>query len=342
MYDDDDDDDDDEYTEDASRGLGNVSDIMTRWEKRVSQDEHGACWNRATKKVFEILWQRVNVAVVSGENHNTSHIKENMEYRVKSMVCRKLNQDSDLTASAVSGASSSYNGRVRRTGLPNNKTSSGGGGGLGRSHMFEYHEHEMAEMQVHTVYSFNQRDKGRNQWCQLGPNGECQYYSTHMLVTKMKTETEYPMMVFYEKVLKDDPDDISTTGAPTLELSKRLEEMRQERQFGGGGSGRSSLAETMQRMTAAGGDSAISPGTCGVDTSSAKTDLVNAVLRIDEMEAGSMSFDTQVLAEDMQWVHRLKATQESVDQATLARKEGDLILEGFAKHVEREQCCELQ
>ena len=66
MYDDDDDDEEEEddnnefneYNEDASRGLGNSSDIMSRWEKRVAKDEHGACWSRATKKKFEILWTR--------------------------------------------------------------------------------------------------------------------------------------------------------------------------------------------------------------------------------------------------------------------------------------------
>ena len=63
MYEDEDEDEDeddnnDEYNEDASRGLGNSSDIMARWEKRVAKDEHGACWSRATKKKFDILWTR--------------------------------------------------------------------------------------------------------------------------------------------------------------------------------------------------------------------------------------------------------------------------------------------
>ena len=204
------------------------------------------------------------------------------------------------------------------------------------------------------VYSFNQSDKGRNQWCQLAPTGERQFYSTHMLVTKMKTETEYPMLIFYEKILKEDHIDISMTGAPTLELSKRREAMQQERLNGsssgsgssssssGGSGGRSSLAETMQRMTGAGGDSAISTGTFGVDTSSSRTDLVNAVLRINEQEIGAMSFDTQVLRKDTRWIDQFKATQESVDLASLAREDGDVVLEGFTNHDEREQCCELQ
>ena len=138
---------------------------------------------------------------------------------------------------------------MRRTGLPNMHTSSGAGGvdddkggsgrgnhgskTNGRSHTFEYHEHEMAELQLHTVYSFNESDKGKNQWCHMDTNGERQFYSTHMLITKMRRDTEYPILVFYEKIINDLHDDISTTGIPTakMEVERRRNRSQSRRAF---------------------------------------------------------------------------------------------------------------
>ena len=63
--------------------------------RKIAQDEHGACWNHNTRRAYDILWKRVHSAVSSNQNCNTSHIKEHMEYRVKSIICRKVNPETN-------------------------------------------------------------------------------------------------------------------------------------------------------------------------------------------------------------------------------------------------------
>ena len=101
-------------------------DIIKRWRTREAQDEHGACWDRSSAIAYDILWRRMHQTVLSGENHNTSHIKENMEYRVKSIVCRKLNPEINQTSSASTTSdrtNTKYNGNMRRTGLTSSSSS---------------------------------------------------------------------------------------------------------------------------------------------------------------------------------------------------------------------------
>jgi hypothetical protein len=344
MYDDDDDDDDGNYNsnddnggwyEGDNEGEGRPGDeVITRWKRRTAQDEHGACWNHNTRRAYDILWKRVHAAVVAGENHNTSHTKEHMEYRVKSIICRKVNPEIQMKEQDAT-----YNGKMRRTGLKGSVDGSGGGGGGGssdnRSHTFHYHEHEMAELQLHTVYSFNERDKGRQQWCHIGENGQRQFFSTHMLITKMRRETEYPILVFYEKSMDELNADISTSGLPTEEMESTRRKNRRTHHSG-------ITQAAMAKMTGAGGDSAISSSTFGLDTTASRSELVNAVLKIESTEAGPLSFDTASLINDSTWLEKLQATQEKVDQEKIARQNGNTSLEGFANnHDEREQCCSL-
>ena len=249
---------------------------------------------------------------------------------------------------------------MRRTGLPNMHTSSGAGGvdddkggsgrgnhgskTNGRSHTFEYHEHEMAELQLHTVYSFNESDKGKNQWCRMDTNGERQFYSTHMLITKMRRDTEYPILVFYEKIINDLHDDISTTGIPTAKMEvERRRNRRRQGKMGVNDNGKNSGENRkMNRMTGSGGDTAISSGTFGIDATTSKSDLVNAVLKIDLKEAGSMSFDTASLVNDVTWLENIKLTESKIKEEERSRKYGTSSLEGFATEKDgREQCCEI-
>ena len=103
-------------------------DLIKRWRTREAQDENGACWDRSSAIAYDILWRRMHQTILSGENHNTSHIKENMEYHVKSIVCRKLNPEINQTSSASTTAASDrtktkYNGNMRRTGLTSSSSS---------------------------------------------------------------------------------------------------------------------------------------------------------------------------------------------------------------------------
>ena len=108
------------------------------------------------------------------------------------------------------------------------------------------------------------------------------------------------------------------------------------------GKGNSGENRKMNRMTGSGGDTAISSGTFGIDATTSKSDMVNAVLKIDLKEAGSMSFDTASLVNDVTWLENIKLTESKIKEEERSRKYGTSSLEGFATEKDgREQCCEI-
>jgi hypothetical protein len=186
----------------------------------------------------------------------------------------------------------------------------------------------MAELQLHTTYAYDESTKqGNSQWTQMNEMGEIQYYSTHMLITKMRRETEYPILVFFEKVAADTVEhhcfDPSTDD-------------------GQGGQKNQTTGDT---MTHAGGDSALSShSTFGTGALASKTDVVNSLLGIHTMETGAMCFDNHGLMKDTGWLEQYESTQQKVEQEQEQQQLGQGgRLDGFVSRQEaREQCCGVQ
>jgi hypothetical protein len=328
--------------------------ILERWRTKVAQDENGACWDHSSSMAYDVLWRKVHNSIMCGENHNTSHIKENMEYRVKSIVCRRPNSDVELTTSNSSqdsskNASAKHNISMRRSGLPVEIASSPAASSiantLGSADLNQYHEHEIAELQLHTTYSYDGTHKGKSQWCQVNNVGDIEYYSTHMLITKMRRETEYPILVFFEKVLLE-----ADGGAWSGKSSRNSREGKSFKNHSNSTSSNAVAIEkkvTLTGLTGASGDSAISrKNFFGKDALSSKTELVNSALGIHPMDGGSMCFDRDRLLKDRDML--MKKYLSTTKKVMIEKQQQDSgkggHLQGFedSRHGDREQCCSIQ
>lgn len=183
----------------ASALFGEKQNSVSVLRDRQVKNEDRSTWNFRQCQIYERLVEILLRAVESG---NASHSLSNLRYRPCSMVCRKINawQESGASkkvAAKQSVSESDANEDEKKAEKMKARHGRHGESQSARSKMFRHLDSEIAELQQHTSYFFHEE---QGQWCQMDRQGGMHFISTGVLLQTMVQKSEYPVLMFYDRI----------------------------------------------------------------------------------------------------------------------------------------------
>eukprot|EP00946_MAST-07B_sp_MAST-7B-sp1_P004310 g4310.t1 len=183
-----------------SASFGEEQNAVSVMTDRQMKNKDGSTWNAHQNQIYERLMDILLCAVKSG---NASHSLSNLNYRPCSMVCRKINDRQSGLNEKMKDSTRQIASELDKDDDKNKtqkiKVRHGryGEAQSARSKMFRYMDSEIAELQQHTSYFFHLE---KRQWCQMDKRGAMQFMSTAALLKTMEQNSEYPILIFYDRI----------------------------------------------------------------------------------------------------------------------------------------------